>query len=103
MKPPVTRAIISDGEGVPVPFVPSAQYSDQVTLTARITSGAPLATGEPQAAQSVTFRIGGQIMNTTPAALTIDGNNLVATWTGSLMETTNSILLSRKIESPVKP
>jgi hypothetical protein len=65
------------------------QYSDKITLTARIIGGAPLVTGGPQAAQSVTFNIGGQVMNSTPVALAPDGADLVASLQVALLETTS--------------
>ena len=66
--------------------IASVQYSDQVTFTATITGGAPLLTGGPQAAQSVTFRVGAQVMNTTPVSFVNNGNDIVATGTYAMVE-----------------
>jgi cystathionine beta-lyase family protein involved in aluminum resistance len=65
----------------------SQQYSDSVTLCLTITGGAPLISGGPQAAQSVTFKIGTQIVATN-VALIVSGSNLKATYTGALLEPT---------------
>ena len=62
----------------------SAQYSDQVTLTAKIAGGAPLVTGGPKAAQSATFKIGTQIMGT--SNFTVSGADIVATLSVALLE-----------------
>ncbi len=64
----------------------SVQYSDVAVFTATLTGGAPLLTGGPQAATSATFYIGTQSMGT--ANLTVNGNDLVATLTATLLETT---------------
>jgi hypothetical protein len=65
----------------------SQQYSDRVTLTAKIVNGYNTC-GGPNAAASVTFNIGTQIMGT--ATLQQDGNtnNLIATLTVPLLEAT---------------
>jgi uncharacterized protein YjbI with pentapeptide repeats len=64
----------------------SVQYSDVAVFTATLTGGAPLLTGGPQAATSATFYVGTQSMGT--ANLTVNGNDLVATLTATLLETT---------------
>jgi len=46
-----------------------------------------LITEGPQAAGSVTFKVGTQDMNATPIALTVSGNDLVATLTVPMLET----------------
>ncbi|MFA5817297.1 MAG: YDG domain-containing protein, partial [Bacteroidales bacterium] len=66
-------------------------YSDQVTLTATVSGGAPLANG-PQAAASVIFSIEGRVIrgnsNNANIPLVVSGPNLVATITVSILETT---------------
>ncbi|TSA32359.1 MAG: hypothetical protein D4R64_16090, partial [Porphyromonadaceae bacterium] len=66
-------------------------YSDQVTLTATVYGGAPLANG-PQAAGSVTFSIEGWVIrdndNNANSQLLVSGQDLVATITVSVLETT---------------
>ncbi|NEW80554.1 MAG: T9SS type A sorting domain-containing protein, partial [Gelidibacter sp.] len=64
----------------------TVQYSDQVTFTARIVGGAPIVIGGPQAAASVSFKVGTQLMNAIPIAFTVIGSDLVATGTFSLLE-----------------
>jgi hypothetical protein len=72
----------------PVTVIPTTvQYSDQVTFTANITGGAPLVSGGPQAAASVTFKVGTQTLNATPLALTVSGSDLTAALTAPLLET----------------
>jgi len=44
--------------------VNTVQYSDLVTFTAKVIGGAPLVPGQPQAALSVTFKVGTQVMGT---------------------------------------
>ena len=66
------------------------QYSDQVVLTAVLTGGARLGSRLP-AAQSVTFTLGGQVMNDGSGNVLIplvpSGDDLVATLTTTLTET----------------
>jgi|GEM_PF-920652 len=66
-------------------------YSDQVTLTATIPGGAPLANGK-QAASSVTFRIEGSTIrdraNNPDIPLMVSGSDLIATITVPILETT---------------
>ncbi len=62
----------------------SVHYSDQVIFTATITGGY---IGGIKAAETVTFKVGTQTMNTTPIALGISGSNLTATLTTELLET----------------
>jgi len=62
----------------------SQQYSDQVTLTATVTGGAPLISGGPQAAASVTFKFGAQTLGT--VNLSPSGANLTASLIVSLAE-----------------
>ena len=64
------------------------QYSDEVRLTARIVGGAALVIAGPQAAASVIFTIGGQIMNTIPVDLIKEDDDLVAVLDTVLVETT---------------
>ncbi len=64
------------------------QYSDEVRLTARIVGGAALVQDGPQAAASVRFTIGGQIMNTIPVDLIKEDDDLVAVLDTVLVETT---------------
>jgi len=61
------------------------QYSDQVTFCAKITGGAPLVSGGPQAAQTVTFKVGTQIIATN-VPLVVSGADLKATYTTALLE-----------------
>ena len=65
----------------------SVQYSDQVTFTATIVGGAPLIDDGPQAAASVTFKVGSQIMNASPTSLTVSGSNIIAVLTVPMLET----------------
>jgi hypothetical protein len=64
----------------------TVQYSDQVTFTATIAGGA--GTCVPNAAVSVTFTVGTQVMGT--VAMTSVGSNLVGTLTTELLEPTLS-------------
>ncbi|MDP4202762.1 MAG: MBG domain-containing protein, partial [Bacteroidota bacterium] len=63
----------------------SVQYSDVAVFTATIAGGAPLLSGGPQAATSATFYVGTQSMG--PANLTVNGKDLVATLSATLLET----------------
>src|SRR5205823_2361789 len=62
----------------------SVQYSDMVTFSTTILGGAPKFTGGPQAAASVTFKIGTQIMGTVPFAAS--GSNLTATYSCAVLD-----------------
>jgi hypothetical protein len=61
------------------------QYSDIVTYSARIIGGAPLLSGGPQAAGSVTFKVGTQVIASN-VALVISGADIQATYTAALLE-----------------
>ena len=61
------------------------QYSDMVKLCAVITGGAALLPGGPNAAQTVTFRIGTQIIATN-VPLVVSGADLKANFTAALLE-----------------
>jgi hypothetical protein len=61
------------------------QYSDLATYCAVIKGGAPLITGGPQAAQSVTFKEGTQTIATN-VPLMVSGLDLVATYSTGLLE-----------------
>jgi len=61
------------------------QYSDPVTYTATIVGGAPLVSGGPQAAQSVTFKVGTQTIASN-VSLVVNGADLKATYTAPLLE-----------------
>jgi len=63
----------------------SQQYSDTVRYCAKITGGAPLISGGPQAAQTVTFKVGTQIVATN-VPFVVSGADLKATYTGALLE-----------------
>ena len=66
--------------------VSPTQYSDKVSFTATIAGGAPRLPAGPQAAQSVTFKIGTQVMGS--AHLTVSGSDIVASLPNvSLLET----------------
>jgi hypothetical protein len=68
-----------------------SHYSDLVTLTATVYGGAPLANGE-MASKHVSFYIEGQLLrddsNNSSIPLIISGQNLVASITVSILETT---------------
>jgi len=63
------------------------QYSDTVTYTAKIAGGAPMIVNGPQAAQSVTFKVGTQTIATN-VPFTVSGADLIATYVGPLLEPT---------------
>ncbi|MBI1769151.1 MAG: hypothetical protein HYR67_12335, partial [Bacteroidetes bacterium] len=64
----------------------SNQYSDNATFTATLTNG--VLAGGCQAATTVSFYIGTQLMGTVP--LTVSGSNLTGTLTTPLLETSGS-------------
>ena len=79
-----TSSVVITSTVTPVPF----QYSDMVRFTSIVAGGAPLLAGGPQAAASVTFMLGSQIMGTAP--LLVDGANLKAELNAALVETVAS-------------
>jgi hypothetical protein len=83
--------VLEAGTSLTVNASTFTHYSDQITLTAIVYGGAPLA-GGPQAAASATFSIEGRVIrdnsNNADIPLTVSGTNLVATITVSILETT---------------